>query len=158
MLPRLILKIPDLVPAGDVVWLLRLKNFTKNRRREFLEGSECGCKRHEYKWEGCRECPWFVMFLCSFTTASVEILLLVALSYLMEDPSKRISEEEIYSQSSWVWSFLLVMTQFRCPQTGSIQAQQSSRHPCTNPRNDLMDTRMLPRQSHCERLQLHASA
>ncbi len=158
MLPRLVLKIPDLVPMGDVVWPLRLKNFTKNRRWEFLEGSECGCKWHEYKQEGCHECPQFVMFLCSFTTASVEILLLVVLSYLMEDPSKQISEEEIYSQSSWVWSFLLVMTQLRWPQTGSIQAQPSSRHPGTNPQKDLTDTRMLPRQSHFEQLQLHASA
>ncbi|PBK92259.1 cytochrome P450 [Armillaria gallica] len=81
MLPRLVLKILDLVPARDVVRPLRFKNSSRRISRGIFQ------KQVD-------------VVANDMNTTERDIVNVLALSYLMEDPSKRMSEEEIYSQLS----------------------------------------------------------
>ncbi len=100
MLPRLVLKILDLVPARDVIRPLRFKNSSRRISRGIFQKQVDVVANDMNTTERDIVNVLGLWFSLPFYAASVEILCLVALSYLTEDPSKRMSEEEIYSQLS----------------------------------------------------------
>ncbi|KAK0227596.1 cytochrome P450 [Armillaria fumosa] len=81
MLPRLVLKFLNLIPARDVVRQLRFKNSSRR-----IAG---GIFRKQVD-----------VVASDINTTEKDIVNVLALSYLRENPSKRMSEEEIYSQLS----------------------------------------------------------
>ncbi|KAK0438188.1 cytochrome P450 [Desarmillaria tabescens] len=81
MLPDFVLRILDLVPARDLVRPLRFRNFSQRIARDIFQ------KQVD-------------IIANDMNTAERDIVNVLALSYLTEEPSKRMSDEEIYSQLS----------------------------------------------------------
>ncbi|KAK0210022.1 cytochrome P450 [Desarmillaria ectypa] len=81
MLPGFVLKMLDLVPARDVLQPLRFKNSSQRIASEIFR------KQVD-------------VVANDMNTAERDIVNVLALSYLTEEPSKRMSDEEIYSQLS----------------------------------------------------------